>query len=388
MNKIVHCPICDSEKIEIFLQRKGIPIHQHILFSDEQSAINTKRGDLKLTVCLTCGFIFNQSFDITQMEYGEQYDNSQTFSKYFESYLTELVNSLVFDKNIKNCNIVEVGCGKGLFLRKLVENKEWKNIGYGFDPSYLGPEVDIEGRLKFQKKLFDNNCVVPKTDVVICRHVIEHISQPIAFLNSIKYSIPDSSSVRIFFETPTVKWIFQNDVFWDFFYEHCSYFTAESLTTCFETAGFQIENVKHVFNGQYLWLEATLSKKIPIITKNPKNISFLAKEFALKEQELIIKWREKVIELGNKGKVAIWGAGAKGVTFVNLIDPNKKLIDYVIDLNPQKQHNFLPGTGHPIINYTDISKNQIKNAILMNLNYQQEILELLKKSQIEMNLIQ
>lgn len=387
MNKTVHCSICDSEKIEIFLQREGIPIHQHLLFSDEQSAINTKRGNLELAVCITCGFIFNQSFDITRMEYGEQYDNSQTFSKYFESYLTELINSLVFDKNIKNCNIIEVGCGKGLFLRKLVENKEWGNIGYGFDPSYLGPEVDIEGRLKFQKRFFDNNCVVPKTDIIICRHVIEHISQPIAFLNSIKDSLLDSSSVRIFFETPTVEWIFRNNVFWDFFYEHCSYFTAESLTTCFETAGFQVESVKHVFNGQYLWLEATLSKKTPIITKNPKNISLLAKEFALKEQESIIKWRKKVIELGKKGKVAIWGAGAKGVTFANLIDPDKKLIDYVIDLNPQKQHNFLPGTGHPIINYTEISKNQIKNAILMNPNYQQEILELLKKSQIEMNLI-
>ena len=388
MNKTIHCPICDSANVELFLQHKDIPIHQHLLFPDEQSAINIKRGDLELAVCIECSFVFNRSFDISQMEYGEQYDNSQTFSKYFESYLTELVNSLVFDKNIKNCNIIEVGCGKGLFLRKLVENKEWNNIGYGFDPSYIGPEVDMERRLKFQKRFFDSNCVIPKPDIVICRHVIEHISQPVAFLNSIKDSLLDSSSVRIFFETPTVEWIFRNNVFWDFFYEHCSYFTAESLTTCFETAGFQVENVKHVFNGQYLWLEATLPKETPIITKKPKNISLLAKHFALKEQELIIKWRKKVIELGKKGKVAIWGAGAKGVTFVNLIDPDKKLIDFVIDLNPQKQHNFLPGTGHLIINYTDISKNQIKNAILMNPNYQQEILELLKKSQIEMNLIQ
>lgn len=390
MNKIIHCPTCDSEKVEIFLKRLGTPIHQHLLFPDEQSALNTKRGgDLKLTVCLTCGFIFNQSFDVTQMEYGEQYDNSQTFSKYFELYLTELVNSLVFDKNIKNCNIIEIGCGKGLFLRKLVENKEWNNIGYGFDPSYLGPDVDMDGRLKFQKRFFNNNCVIPKTDFVICRHVIEHISQPVIFLNSIKNSLQNSSNVKIFFETPAVEWIFRNNVFWDFFYEHCSYFTAESLTTCFETAGFQVENVKHIFNGQYLWLEATLPKDPHYMVKQkPKNISFLAKEFALKEQELIIKWREKVIKLSKKGKVAIWGAGAKGVTFANLIDPDKKFIDCVIDLNPKKQHNFLPGTGHPIINHTDISKNQIKNAILMNPNYQQEILELLQKSQIEINLIQ
>lgn len=387
MNKIDKCPICDSEKIEIFLKHEGIPVHQHLLFPNEQSAINTKRGNLELAVCLTCGFIFNQSFDIAQMEYGQQYDNSQTFSKYFESYLTQLVNSLIHDKSINNCNIIEIGCGKGLFLRKLVENKEWGNIGYGFDPSYLGTEVDMEGRLRFQKRFFDNNCVIPKIDIVICRHVIEHISQPVDFLNSIKNSLPNSSNPRIFFETPTVEWILRNYVFWDFFYEHCSYFNADSLTTCFEIAGFKVENVKHVFNGQYLWLEATLPQETTNVTKNPKNISLLAKEFALKEQELIVKWKKKVIDLSKKGKIAIWGAGAKGVTFVNLIDPDKKLIDYVIDLNPQKQHNFLPGTGHLIINYTEIPKNQIKNAILMNPNYRSEILTLLKKSQIKIDLI-
>ncbi|MGI0056302.1 MAG: class I SAM-dependent methyltransferase [Nitrosarchaeum sp.] len=386
-NRNQNCPVCDSKRIENFLKRKDLPIHQHLIFSDEQSAINTKRGNLELTLCNNCGFVFNRTFDACLMEYGQQYDNSQTFSKYFESYLSKLVNSLVIDHNIKNSNIVEVGCGKGLFLRKLVEKKEWGNIGFGFDPSYIGPEVDMEGRLTFQKIFFDNTCLIPNVDVVICRHVIEHISQPVDFLKSIKDALPNNFNIKIFCETPTVEWVLKNNVFWDFFYEHCSYFTAESLTTCFEQAGFHVKNVKHVFNGQYLWLAATLPKITPEVTTKSKNISKLAKEFALKEQDLILKWKKKVIDLKKTGKVAICGAGAKGVTFVNLIDPEKKLIDYVIDLNPQKQHKFVPGTGHLIINFTEITENHIKNAILMNPNYQQEIISLLQKMQIKINLI-
>jgi 2-polyprenyl-3-methyl-5-hydroxy-6-metoxy-1,4-benzoquinol methylase len=149
------------------------------------------------------------------MEYGQQYDNSQTFSKYFESYLSELVNILVTNHGVKNCNIVEVGCGKGLFLRKLIANKDWNN--FSFDPTYVGPEEDFNGRLKFQKTFFDKTSNISKIDIVICRHIIEHISNPVDFLKSIKDTFPNNSKIKFSFETPTIKWILRNKVFWDFY---------------------------------------------------------------------------------------------------------------------------------------------------------------------------
>lgn len=44
-----------------------------------------------------------------------------------------------------------------------------------------------------------------------------------------------------------------------------------------------------------------------------------------------------------------WGAGAKGVTFCNLADPDCTRLAGVVDVNPAKQGKFLPGTGHPIV---------------------------------------
>lgn len=37
----------------------------------------------------------------------------------------------------------------------------------------------------------------------------------------------------------------------------------------------------------------------------------------------------------------------KGVTFANLVDPECKWIDSVIDLNLQKQGMYIPSTEHP-----------------------------------------
>jgi len=38
-----------------------------------------------------------------------------------------------------------------------------------------------------------------------------------------------------------------------------------------------------------------------------------------------------------------------GVTFVNLVDPDCLDIQCFVDINPNKQHSHIPGTGHPVI---------------------------------------
>jgi len=176
-------------------------------------------------------------------------------------------------------------------------------------------------------------------------------------------------------------------VIYDFFYEHCSYFTKKSLTTAFEMAGFDVDEVKTIFEGQYLWLNAKIARKQNEIKQDPGLTPILAKKFSRKEKKVREKWNNEIHNLSHKGRIAIWGAGAKGATFCNLLDPNNKLIDCVIDLNLNKQGKFIPGTGHRIINYKEIPSKKIKTVILMNPNYFSEIKELLKKSNIEINLV-
>lgn len=383
----VACPTCSSYATTVFLRRKNVPVHQNFIVSDEKSAKSVVRGDLDLAICESCGFIFNQSFDISQMQYGENYDNTQDFSPYFKSYLANLSDLLIHGKKIQNCTIVEIGCGKGTFLRSLVENEQWKNKGYGFDPSYTGPELDLDGKLIFEKHYYDTRYSDISADVVICRHVIEHVPNPLALLKMIRKTLGNSPKAHVFFETPTVEWILKNQVIWDFFYEHCSYFTSESLTTLFELAGFKVEEVKNVFEGQYLWLEASLGNKELSIHKNPGNIPHLAENFGRLEQNHWKEWETRIHTLSKSGKIGVWGAGAKGVTFTNIVDPNHEYIDCIIDLNPKKQEKYLVGTGHPIVSYRDITTRNIRNIILMNPNYYKENLNLLNNSLIDVNLI-
>lgn len=381
------CPVCASASIREFLFRGRVPVHQNLVIKDQESAAAFTRGDLDLVLCERCGFIFNRAFDMGKIEYGEEYDNTQSCSPSFDKYLDSLVRHLVLERGVRNCRIVEVGCGKGLFLRKLVEFEGAGNSGCGFDPSYIGEEVVLGGRMRFERRYYDADCADTPADVVVCRHVIEHVPAPLEMLGSIRNALKRSPDPRIFFETPCIEWILRNQIVWDFFYEHCSYFTAGSLTTAFQAAGFRVEQVRHVFAGQYLWLEATVADDNPPIVYNPGDLASLTSDYTGSESRIRSEWEERIRCLAAEGGVALWGAGAKGVTLANLVDPQRKLIKCVVDINPQKQGHYIPGTGHPIVGHGELEKFGVTVAILMNPNYRDETLALLQADNLNVRLI-
>jgi hypothetical protein len=119
-----------------------------------------------------------------------------------------------------------------------------------------------------------------------------------------------------------------------------------------------------------------------------RDIPRLGRQFAVAEEQLREDWRKRIVRLAAEAKIAVWGAGAKGTTFAHLVDPENKLIDCVVDLNPNKQGKFLPGTGHPIVGVEKLATRGVRNAILMNPNYREENEALLAAGRIAVQLIE
>ncbi|MCL4757110.1 MAG: methyltransferase domain-containing protein [Rhodocyclaceae bacterium] len=374
------CPVCGGEQLTEFVRQSGVPVHQNLVMSTREAARSVVRGDLSMMVCHDCGFVFNGSFDLSRMAYGSGYDNTQSCSPYFEAYLNDLAESLTARFGVRGGTIVEVGCGKGHFLRKLVSASPDQCMGFGFDPSYVGPETDLGGRLRFSRSYYDSRCAEVPADIVVCRHVIEHVPDPMALLRAVYSALRTSSHARVFFETPCVEWILRNQVVWDFFYEHCSLFSAQSLSTAFALAGFEVESVGHAFGGQYLWLEARVGEKtsVPVVARS--EMLALARAYETDEARMRSHWINRLRFLKAAGPVALWGAGAKGVTIANLVDPDCTLIDCIVDINPNKQGCYLPGTGHPIIGPCQLDDAGVQSAILTNPNYRDEISRLLSEA--------
>ena len=368
------CPLCQGGETEQFLHRPRVPVHQNLLCETSDAARRRSQGELTMCVCRRCGFIYNATFDPRLLEYGRQYENTQTYSSTFQSYVGELVSRLARRPEVRRGSVVEVGCGKGGFLRQLVEQAGPDCRGCGYDPSYEGDDSELAGRLRFHRCFYAPDQARAPADIVVSRHVIEHVPEPMTLLRGIRQSVAGSRQARVCFETPCARWILEHAVVWDFFYEHCSLFTADSLAAAFESAGFRVDSVEHVFGGQYLWLEAVPDEREtgPAISKS-REVVDLARRFTTREARLVEHWRRQVEAYAAAGPLVVWGGGAKGVTFANLVDQDRRWIDAVVDVNPNKQGRFLPGSAHPIIAPESLADRRIKTVMLLNPNYAEEI---------------
>jgi SAM-dependent methyltransferase len=380
-----------SRRTDVFLRRERVPVHQNLLFADQEAAVAAARGDLEFRVCESCGFVYNGAFELSRMSYGSDYDNDQTCSPLFREHIDGLIGRLASQRRGSTATpfrIVEVGCGQGGFLKQLVAAAGEGATGFGFDPSYNGPLSALDGRVLFAQDYYGPDHANIRADLVVCRHVIEHVPEPAKLLRSVRLATAESPNARVVFETPCVEWILRNFVIWDFFYEHCSLFSKDSLATAFENAGFVVESVDHVFQGQYLWLEAIPAAGRKTAPRGGGVIVERARVFEKTERQQSSKIRAMAERLAAEGGLALWGAGAKGVTLANLIDPNRSLLQCIVDLNPHKQGRFVAGTGHPIVHHSALQELGIMNAILMNPNYRQENEELLGNAGITTNLVE
>jgi 2-polyprenyl-3-methyl-5-hydroxy-6-metoxy-1,4-benzoquinol methylase len=372
------CPVCGGGDVFQFLDRERVPVHQNLVADSREAALAAPTGKLSMCICRSCGFVYNASFDLELMSYDARYDNTQTCSPEFEQYVEQLVTHLLDESGIRGKTVVEVGCGKGHFIRRLVEFPDSRINGIGFDPTYVGPDSVHSGRLRFERRFYDERAASVGADVVVSRHVIEHVPRPVDLLRSIRQAVAARPDALICFETPSVEWILENQVVWDFFYEHCSLFTPASLTRAFEAAGFEVSSVSAVFGDQYMWAEARPSATVEIGAHDPSRLVALAERFADAAAVLKAKWlaavgRAAASAPNGDRRVAVWGAGAKGVTFANLVDPDATGVHCFIEVNPAKQGKYIPGTGHRIIGPQQIEEERLGTILVLNPNYLEEM---------------
>jgi SAM-dependent methyltransferase len=385
------CPLCANPSPQIFFQRRNVPVHQNRPCLSVEEARQFTRGDLLLAFCAGCGFVFNTAFDPGNLRYSATYENTQSCSPFFKHYLTELGESLLTKYGLNGKLVIEVGCGKGDFLRLLC--KEGRNRGFGFDPSYVGPDTAERGAVHFVRAFYDAQQTQYAPDFICCRHVIEHVQSPLEMLRAVRQAIGNQVNSVVYFETPALSWILDSMTFWDFFYEHCSYFTAESLSWAFEQTGFQVLETRLAFDEQYLQIEAkpTLAGSTDV-TSRPRSADLWEKiqSFLARLGERMEACEESIDAFSRAGGCAIWGAAGKGTTLVNTMDPQNRRIRFLIDINPAKQGKYVPGTGHPIVSpeYLKERNGHIAGILNMNPNYLDENRMILSQLSLAIPIVQ
>lgn len=340
-----------SADLSLLYQAADLPLFQNKVCRSAAEARSVQRGAIELKGCRSCAFVFNAAFDGQKMDYGSAYQNEQANSPCFRRFLSEVIDILVTN-GIKPGKVAEIGCGKGYFLN-LLSAAGFKVTG--FDPAYEGDDPRII-KDYFSSKYSAN------AEGVVLRHTLEHIENPLHLLREIAEA--NGNKGRIYIEVPSFEWICRRSAFWDIFYEHCNYFTENTLSALFKKA-----KVGRIFGGQYIYLVGALSD---LRSALPRSLD--SHSFDLSGADFKTKLSNYRSTLVSNGETVVWGAGAKAVTFLNLLDPKRKYFDFVIDINTKKQNCFIPGSAHEVRDPDSLRENdRVKRIFVMNENYLSEI---------------
>ena len=367
------CPSCGTEGgLASLYELQGIPVQSTLLLPDRTAAQAFPTGDLCLVWCPGCGLAFNARFDPERVAYGTGYEDAQGASLTFTAFATGLARDWIGRHGLKGGHVVEIGCGKGDFLRLICA--EGGCTGTGFDPAYVpGRTVEPPG-LEFRSENFTEAHVPVEADFLICRHTLEHVGDIAGFLGLMRRACGESRSIRLGFEVPDLRRILAEGAFWDIYYEHASYFTAGSLARAFAAAGFEVLDLSRVYGEQYLVIEARPGAgPLPPLADDLAETEALVARFRETGLVRIAGWRARFAEWKRGGlKVALWGSGSKAVGFLTTIgDPG--IVTAVADINPARQGRFMPGCAMPIVAPEALAADPPDVVIAMNAIYRDEI---------------
>jgi len=383
------CPLCGGKEGVEFFHQPSVPTNVIVLFDDPTEARAWPRGSLRLLACPACGLVYNADVDPALIEYSARIEETQAFSPHFVAYAEELASHWLERHGLRGRRVLEVGCGKGEFLATLC--RLGASRGIGFDPAARLERLpaQLADRIELVVDYFDESRLDVEADALVCRHTLEHVPDVAGFLALLRrWAARRERPPVLLFEVPDLTRVLAEGAFWDLYYEHCNYFTADSLRHAFERHGFRVLELRSAYDGQYLLIDAEPAPAPLAAPRPPASAADTvraAEAFGRAFRDTARRAEAHLTLLRGDGPVVVWGGGAKGCSFLTSLDVGP-LIAAVVDVNPHKQGKYLIGTGHPVIGPASLQTLRPAHVVVMNPVYLPEIAETLQGLGVEARL--
>jgi len=235
MNKI-ECNSCSDSVLLPFLSFPNVPVSGHFKLS---SARGSRCVSLSLELCNKCGLVLQRD-DIRFKDYVEV---TRPTALQFPAYIHSLINKL-FEVGVGYGDLVlEVGSNDGLFMSAL-RKAGFTNV-IGVEPSQELAAIANSRGHRVVCDYFDPK-LVPKlledygaARAVICRHTLEHVPQPDAFLDALAQCLDGDKAVALV-EVPDGSAIPELLNVYEFWDEHLFYFSQNNLVRLLQRAGLKV----------------------------------------------------------------------------------------------------------------------------------------------------
>jgi hypothetical protein len=336
------CLACGHHVAATFLAREVQPLATLGWPTNQEAAQTMVRLPVEFVRCVDCGHVFNAAFDYAQVPYAKKpnimFNRGALWGEFIRDTQRALLARLPTD-----LVAVEIGHGDGSFLAALADLRPEGRF-VGFDPQGTAEPHD---RIAFRAGLFDPLTHLPelRPDLIISRHVFEHLSNPLGFLQRLSFaSAAHGLAPRAYFEVPCVDRAIETRRTVDFYYEHSSQFTTASFKRMLERCAADVEEIGYGYDGEVLFGFVRLAG-VPDQIAGAQT-TWLYREAAERSLEVIATQLTAIHSAGQR--VAIWGGTGKSAAFINRYGVDMVRFPVVVDSDVDKVGTFVPGTGQEI----------------------------------------
>lgn len=345
---------------------------------------------LRVLVCEHCWLVQTEDHAGREALFNDDYAYFSSFSSSWLAHAKQYVAGMQqrFGLNASSC-VVEVAANDGYLLQYV---KEAGIACYGVEPTAStaaaakAKGIDIVERFFGVELARELTAQGKQADLMAANNVLAHVPDINDFCAGFAQLLKPQGVAT--FEFPHLLRMVQQCQFDTAYHEHYSYLSLTAVQAIFAANGLSVFDVQELptHGGSLRVFAQRVDTGVHAVTatvaqvlneehagglKNPEFYS----QFQLQPFRIVRELLSFLVNQANTGgRVAAYGAAAKGNTLLNFAGVRPHLLPYVVDKNPAKQDKFMPGSRIPIVDEAHLRAHRPSHVLILPWNLKDEVM--------------
>ncbi len=345
---------------------------------------------LRLLVCEQCWLVQTEDHAGRESLFSDDYAYFSSFSTSWLAHAKTYVETMRKRFNLHSrSRVAEVAANDGYLLQYVAQ----ADIPcYGIEPTASTARAARKLGLDIVERFFGVELAEElaedgrSCDLLVANNVLAHVPDINDFAAGFACLLKPHGVAT--FEFPHLQRLLEQGQFDTVYHEHYSYLSLTAVQRIFAANGLAVFDVEeHPTHGGSLRVFAQradfnhqpLSERVAQLLQAEAaaglNRADTYAGFQARADRIKNDFHAFLIDARRQGRrVAAYGAAAKGNTLMNYAGVRGDLIDFVVDRNPAKQSQFMPGSRIPIVGEAALAQARPDHIVILPWNLKTEVM--------------